>query len=189
MAKLTEKELIAGCIENDYRSQKELYSRYCGAMMGVCVRYAPTVTEAEDLLQDGFVKVFRKLDTFQNKGSLGGWIKRIMINTCLQFYRDNKNLNLYVEMNEGLIQEEASFDVLAQMSADDLRKKIQSLPDGYRVVFNMYAIEGFNHQEIADRLNIGVGTSKSQLSRARAYLKKLIEQEEKLEAELNGAVV
>lgn len=187
MNQATEQEIIRGCIENDARSQKELYQRFCGAMMGICVRYAPTVHEAEDLLQEGFIKVFRKIHTFEGKGYLAGWIKRVMVNTCLTYYRDTKNLRMYAELDEEVLKEEADFDVLAQLSADDLVRKIQKLPDGFRVVFNMYAIEGFSHQEIADKLEISVGTSKSQLSRARAYLKKIIKEEEL--RELNGTAV
>lgn len=187
MNQVSEQELLNGCIENDAKTQKELYGRYCGAMMGICVRYAGTVHEAEDLLQEAFIKIFRKIHTYQGKGHLAGWIKRVVVNTCLQYYRDNKNLRMYVEMDEEVLKEEASFDVLAKMSADDLIRKIQKLPDGFRVVFNLYAIEGYSHAEISDQLNISVGTSKSQLSRARAYLKQIIKQEE--ERELNGTAV
>lgn len=187
MTQEKEQEIIRGCIENDARAQRELYQLFCGAMMGICVRYAPTVHEAEDLLQEGFIKVFRKIHTFEGKGYLAGWIKRVMVNTCLTYYRDTKNLRMYVEMDEAEITEEAEFDVLAQLSAEDLVKKIKKLPDGFRVVFNMYAIEGFSHKEIADKLEISVGTSKSQLSRARVYLQKLIKEEEK--QELNGTAV
>lgn len=187
MNRETEQDLIKGCIENDAKAQRELYHKFCGAMMGICVRYAPTVHEAEDLLQDGFIKVFQKIHTFQGKGYLAGWIKRIMVNTCLTYYRDNKNLRMYAELDEDVLKEEASFDVLAQLSADELVQKIQRLPDGFRVVFNMYAIEGFSHQEIADELGISIGTSKSQLSRARAYLKKIIKEEEA--KEVNGTAV
>lgn len=178
MKTLSEKDLIIGCVDNDARYQKELYRRYCNAMMGVCVRYAPTVQDAEDLLQDSFIKVFKKIHTFEGKGSLAGWVKRVVVNTCLQFFRDNKNLNMYVELSESNFTEEVSFDVLNEMNVEDLKRKIQSLPDGFRVVFNMYAIEGFSHKEIAEKLKISVGTSKSQLSRARTYLQKLINQEE-----------
>lgn len=188
MKTLSETDLVKGCVDNDSRYQKELYRRYCNAMMGVCVRYAPTVQDAEDLLQDSFIKVFKKIHTFQGKGSIGGWVKRIVVNTCLQFFRDNKNLNMYVELKENESTEEVSFDVLNQMHVADLKRKIQSLPDGFRIVFNMYAIEGFSHKEIAQELNISVGTSKSQLSRARTYLQKLINQEE-LEEQVNVEAV
>lgn len=181
MKLISEKDLVKGCVDNDSRYQKELYRRFCNAMMGVCVRYAPTVQDAEDLLQDSFVKVFKKIHTFQGKGSLGGWVKRIVVNTCLQFFRDNKNLNMYVELNENDCSEEVSFDVLNQMHVNDLKTKIQSLPDGFRIIFNLYAIEGFSHQEISTELKISVGTSKSQLSRARSYLQKIINQEENRE--------
>ncbi len=187
MNKASEQDIIRGCIENDPKVQRALYQRFCGAMMGVCVRYAPTIHEAEDLLQEGFIKVFRKIHTFEGKGYLAGWIKRVMVNTCLTYIRDNKNLRMYVEVDEEVLKEEADFDVLSQFSADDLVTKIQRLPDGFRVVFNMYAIEGFSHQEIADKLEISVGSSKSQLSRARAYLQKVIKKEEN--QDLNGTAV
>jgi RNA polymerase sigma factor (sigma-70 family) len=181
MKSILEKELIEGCIDNDCRYQKELYRRYCNAMMGVCIRYAPTVQDAEDLLQDSFIKVFKKIHTFQAKGSLGGWVKKVVVNTCLQFFRDNKNLSMYVELKESDFTEEVSFDVLNQMNVDDLKRKIQSLPDGFRIVFNMFAIEGFSHKEIAEELKISIGTSKSQLSRAKTHLQKLINQEKNKE--------
>ena len=187
MDQATEQELVRGCVENDPKAQKELYHKFCGAMMGICVRYAPTVHEAEDLLQEGFIKVFRKIHTFEGKGYLAGWIKRVMVNTCLTYYRDNKNLRMYAELDEEVLKEEASFDILSQLSADDLVQKIQRLPNGFRIVFNMYAIEGFSHQEIADKLEVSVGTSKSQLSRARAYLQRILKEEEA--KELNGTAV
>ena len=181
MNKSEEEELIRGCIENDAKAQHELYRRFCGAMMGICIRYAPTVQEAEDLLQEGFIKVFRKIHTFQGRGYLAGWIKRVIINTCLAYYRDSKNLKMYVDMDDENLKHEVDFNILDQLSADDLVNKIQSLPDGYRVVFNLYAIEGFSHREIADKLEISIGTSKSQLSRARVYLQQLIKKEESKE--------
>lgn len=178
MDQFTEQELIRGCIENDARAQRDLYQRFSGAMMGICIRYAPTVHEAEDLLQEGFIKIFRKIHTFEGRGHLAGWIKRIIVNTCLTYYRDTKNLRMYVEINEEAQIGESSFDVFSELSAEDLVKKIQRLPDGFRMVFNMYAIEGYSHKEIADKLEISIGTSKSQLSRARAYLKNIIIEEE-----------
>ena len=181
MEKSVENDLIRGCIENDVKAQHELYQCFCGAMMGICMRYAPTVQEAEDLLQEGFIKIFKKIHTFEGRGHLAGWIKRVIINTCLTYYRDNKNLNMYVEHNDEMHRAEDSFDVFAAMSAEDLLRKIQQLPNGFRVVFNMYAIEGFSHKEIADQLEISIGTSKSQLSRARVYLQRIIKEEEEKE--------
>jgi len=146
--------------------------------MGVSMRYASCVAEAEDILQDSFIKVFNKLETFKATGPLGGWIRRIVVNTALQRIRDQKNYRMHVEIDASESVLEVSDDVLAQMGAAEIMKKIQRLPTGFRTVFNLYAIEGFTHPEISKELGISVGTSKSQYSRARAILRTLIEQEE-----------
>lgn len=144
------------------------------------MRYASCVPEAEDILQESFIKVFNKIDTFKATGPLGGWIRRIVVNTALQRIRDNKNYRMHVEIDASESMLEVSDGVLAQMGAAEIMKKVQKLPNGFRTVFNLYAIEGYTHPEISKELGISVGTSKSQYSRARAILRTLIEKEENI---------
>ncbi|NJN34574.1 MAG: RNA polymerase sigma factor [Saprospiraceae bacterium] len=170
---MTESELIKGCICEDRRCQRELFARYAGKMMTVCLRYARHSMEAEDLLQDSFIKIFDNIRRFEGKGSFEGWIRRIVINTALKnvsrlsFQRENMGLD-HVE--------EGSSDpsVLAELSAEEMLKIIARLPDGYRVVFNLYCIEGFSHREIADLLQIEESTSRSQLTKARHILQQQV---------------
>ena len=177
---MDEKTLVEACIEGDYRAQKRLYQLYASQMMGVCMRYSSCVADAEDILPAGFIKVYNHLDSFTGQGALGGWIRRIMINVALQRYRENKNMELVRVEDSDLHLREVSDDVLSKMHADELMKKLQLLPIGFRTVFNLYAIEGFKHSEIAKQLGISEGTSKSQYSRSRAMLREMIENEKPL---------
>jgi RNA polymerase sigma factor (sigma-70 family) len=174
---MDEKQLIEGCLKGNFSAQKKLYEHYAPLMMGVCMRYASCEAEAEDILQEGFIKVFQKIETFQGTGEIGAWIRKIMVNTALQKYRDTKNLRLHVEVDQFDYMLSDTSDILAQLSAAELRAKIQELPTGFRMVFNLYAVEGYTHPEIAKELGISVGTSKSQYSRARAILRKKIEED------------
>ncbi len=175
---MDEADLIAGCLDGSLRHQRTLYERYAPKMMGLCMRYASSEAEAEDTLQEGFVTVFRKLDTYAGRGELGAWIRRVILNTALMAYRKNRKFQLQVEM-EGLeFFMEAPDNVFSEISARDLMYMVQRLPDGYRVIFNLYAVEGYKHPEIAEQLGISVGTSKSQYSRARAMLRQMIANEE-----------
>lgn len=175
---MNDQQLVQGCIDGDYRAQKELYTLYAPKMMGICLRYASNEAEAEDILQDSFIKVFRKIDTFTAKGPLGAWIRRIVVNTAAQSYRDNKKLRLATDLDTVEFFLESDDNVIESLSAQELVGKIQQLPTGYRVVFNLYAVEGFTHPEISEKLGISAGTSKSQYSRARAMLRKMIEEEQ-----------
>ena len=142
-------------------------------MFGLCLQYANNYDDACDILQDGFIKVFRKLDQFSGKGSFEGWIRRILINTALERYRSQ--LHLYPLTENVMTGDEMMYEeVFEKLSADDLLKLVQDLPPRYRMVFNMYAIEGYPHKEIAEMLGIKVGTSKSNLSRARDILQKKV---------------
>lgn len=172
-----EKQLLKDCLNGSYKAQKELYGRYSSLIMGICMRYAACQEEAEDILQESFIKVFRNLRDFEGRGALGAWIRKIVVNTALQKYRENKNSRMHITYDKVEYLLEADDDVLKELSAEDLMLKIQNLPTGYRTVFNLYAIEGFNHIEISKELGISVGTSKSQFSRARAMLRKQIEDE------------
>jgi RNA polymerase sigma-70 factor (ECF subfamily) len=152
-----------------------LFERFSKKMLGVCMRYAKSTEQAEDVLQDGFIKVFSKLNDFKHDGSLEGWIRRIMVNTSLdQIRKENKLLgNISLDNVDYKLQNNAF--VLENLAAKDLMKMVQSMPVGYKVVFNMFAIEGYSHKEISEHLGISENTSKSQYSRARAYLRERLE--------------
>ena len=148
-------------------------------MKGVCLRYSKNEAEAEDLLQDSFIKAFNKLDTFNHKGALGGWLRKLTVNTALEYYRKNKMDSIPLSLVTEEIDE--NIDAIQKLELDDLVLKIQQLPIGFRTVFNLYAIEGYNHKEIGKLLSIAEGTSKSQYSRAKKLLIKIIEEERKVE--------
>ncbi len=176
---MNEEQLVYKCLEKDALAQKQLFEFYSRRMMGVCLRYSKDAEEAQDVLQMGFIKVFEKLEMYNHKGSLEGWIRKIIVNTALDNIRKNKKLQNNVEMDKVDYQlqnyNEGAIDVL---SAQDLLKITHSMPTGFRTVFNLYAIEGYSHKEIAEELNISISTSKSQFSRARAHLQKILLKEE-----------
>jgi len=172
-----EKQLIEKCLERNALAQKQLYDMYSKRLYGICLRYCHSEEEAQDILQDSFVKIFTKLDTFQYSGSFEGWLRRIVTNTAIEYYRKKIELVNVEEINASpylSAEEEHSLEV------EDLLKMIQEMPDGYRVIFNMYAIEGYSHAEISQKMGISEGTSKSQLSRARIFLQKKMEQKNKI---------
>lgn len=165
--------LLEGCKGGDRKSQENLYRMLSSKMMGVCMRYAKGRQEAEDILQLGFIKVFQKISDFRNEGPFEGWIRKIMVNTAIETYRKNlRSMNL-VDIEEVYDHPQTTFDMNG-LETKDLLNLIQELANGYRVVFNMYIIEGYSHKEIAEALGITEGASKSQLSRARAILKEKI---------------
>lgn len=174
-------QLIEGCRTGKRRFQNLLYQKYSRRMFAVCLRYSNDATEAEDILQDAFIKVFRNISTYSGSGSFEGWMKRIMINTSLSQYQKNKKKGISVDLEviEPFLSDdnpnEDQTPLASSVSSDQLIGLIQKLPEGYKHVFSMYALDGFSHQEIADSLNISVNTSKSQLSKARKYLQKEIE--------------
>jgi RNA polymerase sigma-70 factor (ECF subfamily) len=174
---LKESELIEECIRQKRQAQYTLYERYASTMLSVCLRYSKNREEAEDLLQEGFLKVFDKIATFRGQGSLEGWIRRIMTNNALNHLKARK-LNFVEEdpqrWSERLPDETRPDGNEELYSPDVMLKAVQKLPDGYRVVFNLYVFEGFSHREIAESLSISENTSKSQLSRARRYLRNLL---------------
>lgn len=180
---MTDEELVKGCVDNKAIAQKSLYERFSRKMYGVCLRYTDDKDEAQDILQNGFIKVFENIETFKATGSLEGWIRRIMVNTALNHYRQDKASRLKVDLDSVDYMLEGTDGVEGQLDAKELLKVIQTLPAGFRAVFNMFAIEGYSHKEIAEQLNISEGTSKSQYSRARAYLQKLLTDEKKSKVE------
>ncbi len=166
-------QLINNCKKNDIKAQEALYRLYSSKLFSVCLKYSRNYEEAQDNLQEGFLLIFEKIDQFSFKGSFEGWIKRLMVNFILQQYRKETFLNIVKEEIADDIEEVEIDD--ENVSIDYLLKIIQELPDKYRLVFNLYAIDGYSHQEIAEMLKISVGTSKSNLSRARVILKDKIE--------------
>lgn len=168
-----EQELIKGCLRRDRVSQQQLFDLYSSKMYAICYRYVKNAMEAEDILVTAFTKIFERINQYKGDGSFEGWIRRVMVNEALTFLR--KSRNMYLETDLDQADREPDYDQLSDhLEAEDLMRMIQELPAGYRVVFNMYAIDGYSHKEIADQLGISENTSKSQLSRARTYLQKLL---------------
>ena len=169
----TESEIIEGCIKGDRKFQEILYHTFSSKMFSVCLRYSNEYASAEDLLQEGFVKVFKNLAKFRSEGSFEGWIRRIFVNNSIEHFR--KKANLYVvQETEALTYEYYDDNALQKLMKEDLMKLIQSLSSGYRTIFNLYVIEGYSHKEIGEMMGITEGTSKSQLARARYLLQKKI---------------
>lgn len=166
-------DLLEGCKAGNRKMQEALYKLTSSKMLAVCMRYAKDQMEAEDVLQMGYIKVFQKVNEYRGDGSFEGWIRRIMVNTAIESYRKNLRSMNVVPVEDAYEQPSTGFD-FSRLGMQDLMKVIQSLADGYRLVFNMYAIEGYSHKEIAEQLGISEGASKSQLSRARAILKEKI---------------
>lgn len=168
--------LIQKCKNRDIKAQSEIYQLFAGKMYAVSLKYSRSTEEAEDNLQDAFITIFDKIDQYKFKGSFEGWMKRIVINTTLQTYRQKNVLNL-VEMN---LPEEVEVEVVEDdISLEFLLRIIQELPERYRMVFNLYVLDGYSHKEIADLLGIAEGTSKSNLSRARLILKEKVQLNQK----------
>ncbi len=173
MRELTERELVEGCRREDRRAQETLYSRFARRMYAVCLRYARHRLEAQDLMQEGFIRVFDKLSDFRQDGSLEGWIRRIMVHTCINHYRkkafQNERFGLE-HLPEGSEEPRA----LDRLGEERLMTLVQALPDGYRMVFNLFAIEGYDHAEIAAMIGCQESTSRSQLAKARRMLQQRI---------------
>lgn len=170
---ITESDLLVGCMQGDRRMQEELYRRFSPRMYAVCLRYAGKVEEAEDILQEGFIKVFKKMDSFRGDGSFEGWMRRIFVNTAIEHFRRKRYLMPVTEKEENSIEGKYT-SALDDLGAKDILALIQDLSPGYRTVFNMYVVEGYTHKEIAEMLGISEGTSKSQLSRAKVILQDMV---------------
>jgi len=172
------KKLIQRCAKNDRKAQAEVYQLFSGKLFGLCLKYSKNYAEAQDNLQDGFITIFDKIGQFNSKGSFEGWMKRIVINTALQKYRNKRLLSLVSEE----IPDEVTVEVDEEtVSLEYLLSIIQKLPNRYRMVFNLYVLDGYSHKEIAKKLEISEGTSKSNLSRARTILKNKIEEDQQEE--------
>ncbi|MEM9298344.1 MAG: RNA polymerase sigma factor [Bacteroidota bacterium] len=173
----SENSLISGCKNGDRKSQRQLYDQYASKMMMVCLRYSKSDQEAEDILQESFIKVFDKIKGFKEESRLIYWIKRIVINTALNHGR--KKLYMFPMVNINEVERQDNDDIsISSLQLQELLKMIHELPSGCQIIFNLYAIEGYNHNEIADMLEISVGTSKSQYARARYLLREMIGKEE-----------
>ena len=153
--------------------QEELYRRFSPRMYAVCLRYAGNPEEAEDILQEGFIKIFKKLGSFRSEGSFEGWIRRIFVNTAIEHFRRKRYLQPVTEKEESTL-EGSYLSVLDNLAERDIMELIQKLSPGYRTVFNLYVVEGYTHKEIGDMLDISEGTSKSQLSRAKVILQQMV---------------
>ncbi|MCF8332217.1 MAG: sigma-70 family RNA polymerase sigma factor [Bacteroidales bacterium] len=171
---LSEKELIKQCKAKDKKAEEQLYERYAPKMWGVCMRFAKNRMGAEDIMQEGFVKVFAKLDQYNDQGSFEGWIRKTIINTAINHYKKNINYNKELDLDEVTIKNQIEPRVIDQLTVNELMEVIRELPEGYRLVFNLFVLEGYSHKEIADNLDITENTSKSQLSRARNVLQQQI---------------
>jgi len=169
---MDEKQILKDCLDGNVHAQKQLYEFFARKMFGVCLRYAPDQTTAEDFLQEGFLKVFLRLKTFRGEGSLEGWIRRIMINNSLEMLRKNDILRYSVELNHTIQVSDEEEEVPELIDTGELLHHIQQMPTGFRTVFNLFVVEDLSHKEIGKLLDISEGTSKSQYARARAWLKK-----------------
>ncbi|MCC5932405.1 MAG: sigma-70 family RNA polymerase sigma factor [Cyclobacteriaceae bacterium] len=173
LKKPTEQELIEGCLREDPKVQREVYELYSSQMFALCKRYVKDDIAAEDLLVIGFTKVFQKIGQYKATGAFGAWIRRIMVNECLMYLEKEKKLYMEPCM-EGIVPPALQVKPSDELYVEDLLKMVESLPSGYRTVFNLFAIDGYSHLEIAKKLNISENTSKSQLNRARNHLQKMI---------------
>lgn len=168
-----EDELINGCKARNRDAQRSLYDQYSSKMYALCYRYVKDSMEAEDVLVTAFTKIFERIDQFKGEGSFEGWIRRVVVNEALTYLRRNRSMYLETDL-EAAEREPDYQNISDHLEAEELMQMIQELPSGYRIVFNMYAIDGYSHKEIADQLGISENTSKSQLSRARTYLQKML---------------
>lgn len=165
-----EKQLIELAVENNRQAQQQIYAKFSPKMLSVCRQYLKDMHHAEDVMITGFMKVFTNLKNFEHKGSFEGWVRRIMVYECIDFLRVKKNNFNHQDIEDVTLSEGESGYEMEEFSVDDIQNLIDNLPDGYKMVFNLYAVEGYKHQEIAQMLKISEGTSKSQLSHARKVL-------------------
>ena len=172
-----EDELIKGCVRRERNAQKRLYETFSSKMCALCCRYVKDSMEAEDVLVTAFTKILDRIDQYKGEGSFEGWIRRVVVNEALTYLRRNRSM--YIETELEAADREPDYQLISDhLEAEDLLNMIQELPAGYRIVFNLYAIDGYSHKEIADQLSISENTSKSQLSRARVYLQKILAERE-----------
>lgn len=168
------KELIQRCISKDQKAQRQLFEKYAPILLGIAMRYSSSREEAQDILQDSFLKIFSNISAYSEKGSFEGWMKRIVINTAINYFNTNKKFTPHHDI-ENITEVPFNYnEAIEKISTEELFEAIKSLPEGYKMVLNLYAIEGYSHKEISEMLNISEGTSKSQLSRARVLLNDIL---------------
>jgi RNA polymerase sigma factor (sigma-70 family) len=171
---MTEEAILSGCIKNDAAAQRELYNKYSPKMLAVCYRFGHNREDAEDMLQEGFIKVFLQIHTFEKRGAFEGWIRRIIVHTCINILKKNKKFNDSVDLIHATSIHNREESVPSIIQAKQVVECIRTLPMGYRTVLNLYAIEGYNHKEIAEMLDIEESTSRSQFTRAKAMLEDIL---------------
>jgi RNA polymerase sigma-70 factor (ECF subfamily) len=171
-----EKEIIEGCIKQNRKAQKMLYDRYASKFLGICMRYAKDKQEAEDILQEGFLKIFERINKYHFAGAFEGWMRRIIVNTAISNYRKNLKYYNHYDISEITEYDNDNNTQDLEFTLEEMLKVIQSLSPGYRIIFNLYAIEGYAHKEIAEMLGIDVSTSKSQYSRAKKIIQNRLAQ-------------
>lgn len=169
------KDIVKGCLKNDRQMQSELYKMFAPKMYGLCLRYTTNSHDAQDILQEGFIKVFENLDKFRWKGSFEGWMKRIFVNLALDKYRSKMSLLSLEDASETIELSNGELNALDSISEKEILGLIRQLPDQYRIVFNLYVIEGYSHKELSDMLNIAESTSRSNLARAKIILKETLQ--------------
>jgi RNA polymerase sigma factor (sigma-70 family) len=176
-----DREIIDGCARHERRAQQMLYDKYSRFLLGVCLRYATDKAEAEDILQDSFLKIYFSIKDFSGTGSFAGWLRKVAVNTAITHYHKNLKFRYHIEIEEYVSVETgvSSFEE-DLFTADELFRVLNELPAGYKMVFNLYAVEGYKHKEIAEMLGIDTNTSKSQYSRAKAVLREKLEKLNKL---------
>jgi RNA polymerase sigma factor (sigma-70 family) len=172
---LNEETLISECLKNNRLAQKELYDKFASKLMGVCIRYTNSKEDAEDVLIEGFTAIFQKLQMYKGEGSFEGWMKRIMVNTAISHFRQNSKYRFHQDIDEVINISEKQETVIEHMEAKRILQLVNSMPEGYKVIFNLFAVEGFTHREIGEMLNISEGTSKSQFSKGRKWLQNKLE--------------
>lgn len=171
---MTEEAILQGCIKNNPAAQKALYQKYSAKMLVVCYRYAHNREDAEDMLQEGFIKIFYQIHTFENRGALEGWIRRIIVHTCINHLKKNKRFNESVDLIHASSMQVREESIPSIIQAKEVVECIRLLPLGYRTVLNLYAIEGYSHREISNMLDIEESTSRSQYTRAKAMLEDIL---------------
>lgn len=166
----SDEDIIKGCLADNAEAQKELYEHYAPKLWPVCLRYAKNQMSAEDIMQEGFIRIYRYLVNFKGEGSFEGWLRRTMVNTAINYYKKNLKQSEERDIETVFNISASNVDAVSKMTADEILSIVQKLPDGYRTIFNLFVVEGFPHKEIAEKLGISENTSKSQLSRARVIL-------------------
>jgi RNA polymerase sigma factor (sigma-70 family) len=167
---MSDHELVAACLKGERPAQKQLYAQHAEKMLGVCYRYTKSMTDAEDVLQEGFIKVFKNLHQFKFEGDIGAWIRRIMVNTAINFLKSNSKYQAELSFTDATLHPVSNDDPEVAINTKDLAQLIRQLPPGYQTIFNMHAVEGYSHVEIGKILGINEGTSRSQYARARGLL-------------------